>query len=92
MATSAVPDANYYDTLGWVYYRRGDLALAREALGRSLEIRPGNVEAVFHLALVHIDERDIAEARKLLARVIELDPAGAFAAKAGELLNGMGKD
>ena len=92
MATEAEPNANHYDTLGWVYYKMGDLGNARRSLERSLEIEPRNAEATFHLAKVSLDNGDNARARTLLARVLELDRAGEFAVKAGELLNGMGKE
>jgi tetratricopeptide (TPR) repeat protein len=98
-ATSKVPDAdnsdtlaNYFDTLGWVYYRAGDIEGAGRALARALELDPDNVEAIFHLATVRVDEGDKAAAGRLLARVMELDPEGELGIKAGEMLNGMGQD
>lgn len=92
MATREAPDANHFDTLGWVYYKRGDLDNARRALERSVELGPRNVESMYHLAVVHMDGGNLNRARTLLARVIEIDRGGEFAVKAGEVLNGMGKD
>ncbi len=92
MASDTAPNTNHYDTLGWVYYRMGDLGNARRSLERSLEIKPENAEATLHLAIVSLDSGDNARARTLLARVLELDRAGEFAVKAGELLNGMDKE
>jgi tetratricopeptide (TPR) repeat protein len=92
MATETVPSTNNYDTLGWVFYKMGDLGNARGSLERALELDPGNAEATLHLAIVSMDGGDNARARTLLARVLELDRAGEFAVKAGELLNGMGKE
>jgi Tfp pilus assembly protein PilF len=92
MATDAAPSSNHFDTLGWVYYKKGDLDNARRSLERSLEFDPENAEATLHLAIVSLDSGDKARARTLLARVLELDRAGELAVKAGELLNGMGED
>ncbi len=92
MAAAAAPNANHYDTLGWVYYKIGDPGRARRNLERALELEPRNAEVTLHLAIVSLDNGDDAGARTLLARVLDLDRAGEFAVKAGELLNGMGKE
>jgi spermidine synthase len=91
-AVDAEPHTNHFDTLGWVYYKMGDLENAVRSLERSLELGPDNAEATLHLAVVSIDRGDNSRARTLLARVLELDRAGEFGVKAGELLNGMGKE
>jgi tetratricopeptide (TPR) repeat protein len=91
-ASEISPIANHFDTLGWVYYKMGDLANARSALERALEMQPGGLETMYHLAVVHVGAGDEAEARALLEDIIAMDQGGEFGTKAGELLDGMGKE
>ena len=58
-------DPNHLDTLGWVYYRRGDYRRAAEALERALKLKPGLVEAIYHLALVRKAQGDGSGARRV---------------------------
>jgi spermidine synthase len=82
-------DPNYFDTLGWVYFKRGELDAAQEAFDRSLALGPDNPETVLHLAMVEMRKGDSARARTLLARVIELNGTGELATRAGEMLDGL---
>jgi spermidine synthase len=78
-ATGKDRHAGYFDTLGWVYYRMGDLDSARRHLEQALEIETNRVESLYHLAVVHgrMGEKD--RARELLQEVLRLDRDGAFA-------------
>jgi len=79
-------EPNYFDTLGWVYYRRGDLGRAAGALERALSLGPARVESIYHLAIVRKAEGKPVEAENLLRRIIELDPEGEFGRQAEEML------
>ena len=39
----------YHDSLGWAYYRAGNLAEAKASLRRALDLAPGNREIAVHL-------------------------------------------
>ena len=79
-------EPNHFDTLGWVYYKRGDLGRAAGALERAISLGPEAVEPLYHLALVRKAEGRTTEMEDLLRQVIRLDPDGTFGRQAGEML------
>ena len=87
MAAMAERTPFNYDTLGWVYYRMGDLDRAQKALETALEIDPRWVESTYHLALVHLGKGDVGTATRLLDDVIRTDQTGYFKGLAQEKLN-----
>jgi tetratricopeptide (TPR) repeat protein len=68
---SELPEVN--DTLGWVYYRSSDsqAILYPAAEPRS---RANNPAYHFHLGMAYARKGDDAKARKLLERVLKIDP------------------
>ncbi|MFH1313924.1 MAG: fused MFS/spermidine synthase [Candidatus Eisenbacteria bacterium] len=90
LATSRARDASYFDTLGWVHFKRGELDLAQASLERALCIERDRVESKYHLAHVHLGKGERDRAGELLHEVIELDRGGTFAAKAGVMLDEIG--
>ncbi len=76
-----------YDTLGWVYYKMGDLDRAQKALETALEIDPRWVESTYHLALVHLGKGDVGTAGRLFDDVIRTDETGYFKNLAEEKLD-----
>jgi spermidine synthase len=90
-AAAQTGDAGSYDTLGWVYFKMGDMAGAQAALEQALAIEPRRAESIYHLAQVHLAKGDRARAAELLRSVIRLDQ-GEFGAKAGVMLNEIEKD
>jgi tetratricopeptide (TPR) repeat protein len=84
-------DADYLDTLGWVYFKRGDLENARLAFEEVLAKEPEKVDTIYHLAVTHRQMGDRARAEELLRTVIRLD-RGAFAEKAGVILDELGTE
>ena len=86
-ATMAEKKSTYYDTLGWVYYKMGELDRARDALEEALEIDPLWVESMYHLALVHLGKGDVGTAKRLLDDVIRTDSDGYFRNLAQEKLD-----
>jgi tetratricopeptide (TPR) repeat protein len=86
-ATLAEKDPTYYDTLGWVHYKRGELDRAGKAFERALGIDPTWVESTYHLALVYLGKGDVGTARRLLEDVIRTDETGRFKGLAQEELD-----
>lgn len=86
-ATLAEKNPTYYDTLGWVHYKRGELDRARKALEKALGIDPTWVESTYHLAFVHLGKGDVGTARRLLDDVIRTDKTGHFKGLAQEKLD-----
>jgi tetratricopeptide (TPR) repeat protein len=70
----APDDAYILDSMGWVYFRLGDLAQARRYLQRSYDIRP-EAEVAIHLAEVLWVSGEQARARQLLREVRSQEPA-----------------
>jgi tetratricopeptide (TPR) repeat protein len=85
--TKDVEDANYFDTLGWVYYRKGDLDAAAKALERACDLKPDGAEPLFHLAIVERARGRTERMKELLSRVVQVDRTGDFGAKAREMLD-----
>ncbi len=61
------------DTLGWIYYRRGEYARALPLLKESVAKMPAQAEAHYHLAMVYYSMGDETSARGVFSRVIQLD-------------------
>jgi tetratricopeptide (TPR) repeat protein len=66
--------ANGLDTLGWVRYRRGDVAGAVPVLRRAVAAAPGRPLLLYHLGAALIDAGQVAEGRSLIARALGLQP------------------
>jgi tetratricopeptide (TPR) repeat protein len=73
-ANQLAPDDPYIlDSLGWVYFRMGDLAAARRYLELAYERKP-DAEVAIHLAEVLWASGDQARARQLLRDVRSKEP------------------
>jgi spermidine synthase len=86
MAAASERTAPNYTTLGWLYYDRGQLDEAREALKVALKLAPDDSETLYRLALVEIASVNRARARRYLERLIGLGRQDGFTASAKELL------
>lgn len=67
-----LPEVN--DTLGWVYYQKQLYGQAILYLQQSLDLEPNNPAYHFHLGMAYARKGDDAKARKLLERVLKIDP------------------
>ena len=67
-------NAAYHDTMGWVYFRMGNLAAARQHIEQSLVLDPDNPEVIEHLGDVYVEmgEKDLG--RQYWQQALELDP------------------
>ncbi|HSH29650.1 MAG TPA: tetratricopeptide repeat protein, partial [Thiohalobacter sp.] len=81
--------AVFLDTLGWVYYRRGEYAQAVKVLRRAVEQSPDIAIFHYHLGMAHHGAGDAAQARKHLQRAV--DAGGDFAGieEARKVLEGL---
>jgi predicted Zn-dependent protease len=52
----------YLDTLGWVYFKRGDLESSERVLKRAVERAPKSALLQYHLAKVLMDRGNAQEA------------------------------
>ncbi len=86
-AAEETPEA--LDTLGWVYYRLGDMELAVQNFRKALEGNPDNGTIVYHLALILSETGNKAEAKRIGQKA--LDKEGEFPERGEleELVNGL---
>ena len=61
--------------LAFCFAKLGQSALARRALERTLSLQEDNVEALTALAVIRLNEDNVAEALQLLKRAYELEPS-----------------
>lgn len=61
------------DSLGWAYYRLGDLAKARQTLERAARLS-SDPEILYHLGVVCADTGDVEEAVRHLRKALQIDP------------------
>jgi putative PEP-CTERM system TPR-repeat lipoprotein len=67
-----LPEVN--DTLGWVYYRKELYGQAILYIQQSLDVDPNNPAYHYHLGMAYAHKGDDAKARRLLERVLKIDP------------------
>jgi predicted Zn-dependent protease len=72
-ADLAPTNAMVQDTLGWVYYRRGDYPKAVEYLSRSVAGQPSPVRR-FHLAMAYFKTGDRNQGQQELSQALAQDP------------------
>ncbi|HEY6343642.1 MAG TPA: tetratricopeptide repeat protein [Bryobacteraceae bacterium] len=72
-ADLAPNDAMVQDTLGWVYYRKGDYRKAVDYLSRSVAGQPSPVRR-FHLAMAYFKTGDRDQGQQELTQALAQDP------------------
>jgi tetratricopeptide (TPR) repeat protein len=76
IARGAQPNqAEFHDTLGWVYYRKGLTAQAIETLYRAVQLNPNNPSSRFHLGMAYVQDGTDPQARQQLQVALALDPS-----------------
>ena len=60
------------DTVGWVYFKNDQLALAAAALEEGLSLNPENLALPLHLGQVYQQQGRLAEARTMLNRGLDM--------------------
>lgn len=90
-AKSGLPNSHEVDdTLGWVYYKKGDAAMALRSLKRAVTSQPDNPSYLFHLGAAYALTKDTANARQALEKALKVPGGFAEAAEARKILNSLG--
>ncbi len=75
IARGAQPNqAEFHDTLGWIYYKKGLTAQAIETLYRAVQLDPNNPSSRFHLGMAYVQDGTDPKARQQLQVALALDP------------------
>jgi tetratricopeptide (TPR) repeat protein len=74
------------DTLGWLYYKKGIWPLAVTSLQQAITQNPRDPGAHLRLGLAHLRNGSKDDARKVLQRALEINPAFPQAAEARKAL------
>jgi tetratricopeptide (TPR) repeat protein len=64
----------FVNTLGWVYFKRGVLALAITNLEQAVQLDASNPLYAYHLGVAYAEQGADAKARRALQRALELKP------------------
>jgi len=64
----------FKDTLGWVYYRRGDYKSAIALLEEAATAMPNHAMVQYHLGMAYIADRQLAKASEHLKKSLTLAP------------------
>jgi tetratricopeptide (TPR) repeat protein len=94
-ARQQLPDSPaVFDTMGWVYYHKGEFPLALNSLQEALRLAESkklgsNIDLQFHLGMVYAKLKQPALAREHLKQVLTIDPAYPQAAEIKQELSGL---
>lgn len=67
-------NASYLDTLGWAYYRNGDLENALTNLQKANNLVPGQGEILLHLGRVYLDKNEFENALTFVKEAFKSAP------------------
>ena len=67
-------NAAYLDTLGWIYFKKGDFNAALEYIQQSVDTGDASAEVYEHLGDVYEALGDMSKAREWWEKAFELDP------------------
>lgn len=67
-------NSSYLDTLGWIYYKKGDFEIALEYIQQAAEAGDASAEIYEHLGDVYKALGDETKAREWWEKAFELDP------------------
>jgi tetratricopeptide (TPR) repeat protein len=82
IATAASPEVpQIMDTLGWVYYKKNQPALAIPLFQQCVEKAPAVPEYHYHLGLALLKSGDTAKGRVALQRALDAKPSAAVSAE-----------
>lgn len=74
MELSKGKDGSIVDSLGWLYYREGNLTEAEKWIRKALALSPDEPEITLHLAQILVDQNKLKEARRVLSTLLTKDP------------------
>jgi Tfp pilus assembly protein PilF len=74
LATKLEPNnASYLDTLGWLFYRKGDLDSALISLLKAAQLAPDQGEILMHIGVVYLDKGNFSVALDYLKQAWKAD-------------------
>ena len=92
MAVEQQPEElNFHDTLGWVYYKKGEPSLAIPAFERAVNGENSNAQFHYHLGLAYAAAGDRTKARASLQQALTLIPTFEGATHARTVLQALGQ-
>ncbi len=80
-------DPNVLDTMGWLYYQKGNYLNARSELQESLKLNPDSPLTCFHYGMTLYRNQEFEKARQFFKKALDLDPGFRDADKARKMLN-----
>jgi tetratricopeptide (TPR) repeat protein len=75
-------DVYSFDTLAWVYYKKGRFADAQQAMTQALRLGTQDAVLLFHAGMIAKELRQVGQAKDYLQRALELNPS--FSLRDGE--------
>jgi len=70
-AIAITPEASFFDTLGYAYYKKGQFTIAIEQFNRAIERRPAQPSYHLHLARALRDNSETARARQSYEKALQ---------------------
>lgn len=85
-AIAITPEPSFYDTLGWIYYKKGLYSIAIEQFQKAIEKNPKNPSYHLHLARALSNNKETLKARAAYEQALKFyqQIPNPSAAKAGE--------
>lgn len=80
-------DPNVMDTMGWVYYKKGNYSNAISEFQESLKLQPENALTMYHYGMALYRTQQYEDAREYLSKALDLDPSFRGASEARKILN-----
>jgi tetratricopeptide (TPR) repeat protein len=71
-AIAITPEPSFYDTLGWIFYKKGLHGVAIEQYNKALDKNPKNPIYHLHMARARRENGDLAKARESFKTALEL--------------------
>lgn len=67
-------NASYLDTMGWLYYRKGQLDKALDLLLKSAQLAPGQGEILMHIGIIYLEKGQVSTSIDYLKQAWKADP------------------
>lgn len=71
-AIEITPEASFYDTLGWIYFRKQLYSVAIEQFNKAIERNPKNPGYHLHLARAYYSNKDLQKSRDAYEQALRL--------------------
>ncbi|MER3329163.1 MAG: tetratricopeptide repeat protein, partial [Candidatus Kapaibacterium sp.] len=63
----------FLDTYGWIKYKLGDIAEAKEYIQKAIEIGNVSAEVYEHLGDIYIETNELVKAKEMYKKALELE-------------------